>query len=146
MSPTFDPDFWLLLRMILPSALICVLIAWVVWRLRPVPYDCKSLKELELVYHAGSVACRTIYPIWCSDRSSGQEFAVLRIVGKYMYVGVYHDNWRSGDRSERFAFKGWTDKINGQSLLDRSDLVPSIPVDPRSIHRRLWAALVFQLN
>lgn len=142
----FSDEPLLLIRMIVPSTLICIAVLWILWKIRPAPYDCRSLKEREVVYTSTNIACRTIYPIWCHDNSCGQEFAVFRIVGHYMYIGVYQPDWRCKDRSDRFAFKGWTAMVVSHYLLEREDLNQSIPTDNRSLFTKVKETLALQLN
>ncbi len=120
-------DIVLQLRMIIPGALACVVIAWVIWRLQPVPYHRTSLREAQFPYSTETVSHWTIYHVWCSNISRGQEFVVLRIVDGYMLIAVFNPDWLCRKRKQRFAFKGWAKKICHDRLISPEDLLPVYP-------------------
>ena len=121
-------NFWL---WGLGSLIFLVLIRWILYRFWPSPYDSVSLKEKRKeAYHAGNVKKKTVYHVWCSvyqQQEFHQEFIVLRISGRHMLVAVFSSGWRLKPRSKRFAFRGWTEAIPHDQLINQSDLKSSPP-------------------
>ncbi len=110
------------------GALITLLfIGGMIWKLWPVPYIRTSLKAAVAPYTVETVSRWTIYHVWCSKTSRGQEFVVLNVLNDHFFIGVLNCDWIFKKRSERFAFKGWTQIIPHDRLIGPEDLLRALP-------------------